>query len=134
MGNAFGVRGPARADVETVFAEIELAPGGSVDVPPDWTERAFVVIDGEVSADGDLLHAGRMYLPCEGETVSLRSENGGRVALFGGETFPSPRFIAASFVASDRRKISEWITRVSLGDFPRIQRAGNQRPSDQHGQ
>lgn len=63
-------------------------------------------------------------LQTRGAEVLVQSEHGARLILFGVARFPSPRHIAASFVASfvasSPDKSRQWIHDYQTGNFPRI--------------
>jgi hypothetical protein len=59
--------------------------------------------DSQIGAEALALHVLNLLDPAP---LSLRSEKGGRAIFLGGARFPSPRYIASSFVASSREKLN----------------------------
>jgi len=52
IGDFQGLRSPVRADTETLYADLRLAPGASVKIPADAEERAIYTLDGDVRPSG----------------------------------------------------------------------------------
>ncbi|RUU84570.1 pirin family protein, partial [Mesorhizobium sp. M7A.T.Ca.TU.009.01.3.1] len=62
IGDFQGLRSPVRADSETLYADLRLAPGASVKIPADAEERAIYTLEGEVSISGDVFPAERLLV------------------------------------------------------------------------
>src|SRR5688500_9997730 len=73
MGRLWGEVSPVTCHSETIYADIALAPGGSMPVDADADERAVYLAEGEASLDGLTLQAGTMYVLRPGIAATLRS-------------------------------------------------------------
>ncbi len=120
IGQGWGKRAPTSVFVETVFADLEIEPGGELTVELDCEERATFLLEGDVAIEGAPVELHHLNLLQAGEAPVLSSKEGGRAILLGGETFPSPRFVAGSFVASSEQKIMKWMRDYRSGNFPSI--------------
>ncbi|MER8654041.1 pirin family protein [Mesorhizobium sp. M0847] len=114
IGDFAGLRSPVRADTETLYADLRLAPGASVKIPADAEERAIYTLDGDVSISGDRFPAERLLVFRPGDEIVVSSERGAHFMLFGGASLGSPRHIWWNFVSSSKERIEqakqEWKT------------------------
>lgn len=114
IGDFQGLRSPVRADTETLYADLTLAPGASVKIPADAEERAIYTLDGDVSISGDRFPAERLLVFRPGDEIVVSSERGAHFMLFGGASLGSPRHIWWNFVSSSKERIEqakqEWKT------------------------
>jgi len=114
IGDFQGLRSPVRADTETLYADLRLAPGASVKIPTDAEERAIYTLDGDVSISGDRFPAERLLVFRPGDELVVSSERGAHFMLFGGASLGSPRHIWWNFVSSSKERIEqakqEWKT------------------------
>ncbi|MGK6356309.1 pirin family protein [Sphingomonas sp. DT-207] len=120
MGNLWGAAAPTTTYAGTIYADIELAPGGSIPIDPEADERALYVALGEASLDGMPLAPLTLYVLRPGTAATLRSQAGGRVMLCGGEAFRTPRHVWWNFVSSDRDRINQAKEDWKAGRFPKV--------------
>jgi redox-sensitive bicupin YhaK (pirin superfamily) len=104
-GEAFGRRSPVATHWPTLYVDVAMPAGTSIDVPPDHTERAIYVAEGEIEISGALYGTGRLIVLTTGEDVPLRAVHTARLMLLGGERFPTPRLIWWNFVSSTRERM-----------------------------
>ena len=107
MGSLWGQRAKTTCYAETIYAEIALAPGGSIPIEAEADERAVMLVGGDASLDGQALKLYDLVVLRPGEAMTLRSENGARAMLLGGEAFASRRYVWWNFVSSDRERIEQ---------------------------
>ena len=107
MGSLWGQRAKTTCYAETIYAEIALAPGGSIPIEAEADERAVMLVGGDASLDGQALKLYDLVVLRPGEAMTLRSENGGRAMLLGGEAFASRRYVWWNFVSSNRERIEQ---------------------------
>lgn len=120
MGTLWGRTSPVTAHAPTIYADIALAPGGSIPIDPDADERAVYVAEGEASLDGLPLDAMTLYVLKPGIAATLRSARGGRVMLAGGGAFATPRHVWWNFVSSSRDRIAQAKSDWTAGRFPMV--------------
>lgn len=125
MGDLWGTRAPTHTYAETIYADILLEPGGAVPIDDSADERAVYLALGEATLEGMPLKPMRLYVLRPGIAGTLRSENGGRVMLCGGEAFATPRHVWWNFVSSRRERINQAKEDWRAGRFPTI-------PGDDH--
>ncbi|WP_027058197.1 pirin family protein [Mesorhizobium loti] len=114
IGDFQGLRSPVRADTETLYADLRLAPGASVKIPADAEERAIYTLEGEVAISGDVFPAERLLVFRPGDEIVISSQTGAHFMLFGGASLGSKRYIWWNFVSSSKERIEqakqEWKT------------------------
>lgn len=107
MGRLWGETAPVTCHSETIYADIVLAPGGSIVIDPEADERALYVADGDANLDGQALEPTTLYVLKPGYAATLRSERGARVMLCGGAPMDGPRHVFWNFVSSRRDRINQ---------------------------
>lgn len=120
MGSLWGHRAPTTTYADTIYADIQLTPGASVPIDAAADERAVVVALGDASVDGEPLQLHTLYLLRPGVPMTLRSEQGGRAMLLGGEAFTTPRHVWWNFVSSSRDRINQAKHDWKDGRFPAV--------------
>ena len=100
MGSLWGETSPVTTYAQTIYADIQLAPGGRIPIDPSADERALYVSGGDAALDGIMLTPQTLYVLRPGTRATLMSVDGGRVMLCGGEAFTSPRHVWWNFVSS----------------------------------
>lgn len=121
LGSAFGERAPVTVHSEMFYMDVVLKPGTACPLPDDHEDRGAYIVHGEVEVAGQRFGKGRMMVFRPGDSMSMRAtEQGARVMLLGGATFPQRRYISWNFVSSSREGIRQakldWMDR----DNPRF--------------
>ena len=100
MGSLWGAQSPVTTYAQTIYADIQLSPGGRIPIDPSTDERAIYVSGGDAALDGVMLAPQTLYVLRPGTRATLMSVDGGRVVLCGGEAFRTPRHVWWNFVSS----------------------------------
>src|SRR5690606_15093517 len=106
-GQAFGARSPLETASETLYADIQLAPGASFTIEPSVTERALYTISGDVQVAGQTFSPAQLLVLRPGDQIAVSAVNTARVMLFGGEPMEGPRWIWWNFVSSRKERIEQ---------------------------
>jgi redox-sensitive bicupin YhaK (pirin superfamily) len=107
MGNLWGQTAPVTTYAQTVYADINLLPGGAIPIDPSADERAVYVSGGDAGLDGVALVPQTLYVLRPGTSATLHSVDGGRVMLCGGEAFRTPRHVWWNFVSSTTDRLMQ---------------------------
>ena len=107
MGRLWGQEAPVTTYAETIDADIALSPGGSIPIDAGAEERALYLIEGDATLDGGALGRRTLYVLRPGMAATLRSVQGARVVLCGGEAFATPRHVWWNFVSSSRDRLMQ---------------------------
>ncbi|HHX88153.1 MAG TPA: pirin family protein [Paracoccus sp.] len=106
-GAAFGARSPLVTATETLYADIQLAPGASFTFEPSVIERALYTISGEIEVAGQPFAPGQLLVLRPGDQIVVRASSAARVMMFGGEPMEGPRWIWWNFVSSRKERIEQ---------------------------
>jgi len=120
MGELWGSRARSTTHAETIYAEINLAPGGTIPIDSPADERALMLVGGAARIDGQPLEPYALNLLAPGANMALTSDTGGKVMLLGGEAFPTHRHVWWNFVSSDRERIEQAKADWRDGRFPKV--------------
>ncbi|ALE15850.1 Pirin-related protein [Altererythrobacter epoxidivorans] len=120
MGELWGRRAATTTHAGTIYAEILLAPTGSMPIEAEADERAVMLVGGEASIDGTPLGLYELTVLAPGREMALSSERGGRIMLLGGEAFRTQRHVWWNFVSSDRDRIRQAREDWKAGNFPKV--------------
>ncbi len=119
-GHAFGVKSPVRVLWPTLYVDVELPPGATLDVPSEHRERAVYVAQGALRIGCTELSEGQLAILEPAASGPLRAVCAARILLLGGERFPTPRYIEWNFVASSRVRIERAKQRWRAQEFPAV--------------
>lgn len=107
MGSLWGETSPVTTYADTIYADIQLMPGGRIAIDPSADERALYVSGGDAALDGQMLAPQMLYVLRPGVSATLMSVDGGRIVLCGGEAFTSPRHVWWNFVSSSTDRLMQ---------------------------
>jgi len=107
VGRMDGLAAPVKTLSEMIYAEIAMPPGTRYRVPSEQIERAFYLITGEVTVDGQPFGPSELVILKPHAEIVLASAEGARLVLVGGEPFPEQRFIYWNFVSSRADRIEQ---------------------------
>ncbi|WP_033923145.1 pirin family protein [Sphingomonas sp. 37zxx] len=120
MGSLWGATAPTTTYAQTIYADIELDPGGSVPIDDSADERALYLVEGDAALDGMKLEPTILYVVRPGTRATLRSAGGARAMLCGGEAFATPRHVWWNFVSSSRDRINQAKHDWKAGRFAKV--------------
>lgn len=110
-GSLYGARSPVLTLSEMFYADITLAGGARLPVPPTHEERAAYVVEGsvEVARDSGTFEAGQLMVFKPGEEITLAAAESSpaRLMLLGGAPLDGPRHIWWNFVSSSSERIDQ---------------------------
>jgi redox-sensitive bicupin YhaK (pirin superfamily) len=106
VGSAFGVTSPVPTRSPTLYVDLQLARGASIELPADLAnERAVYAVDGACMLDATALAPQTMAVLPEGQAVRLTApDQATRCVLIGGQPL-GHRFIWWNFVSSRKDRI-----------------------------
>lgn len=120
MGSLWGKAAPTTIYAGTIYADLHLAPGAHAPIDAAAEERAVYLAMGEATLDGVRLEPQMLYVLKPGISATLRSAEGGRVMLCGGDAFATTRHVWWNFVSSSRDRINEAKRAWKAGEFPKV--------------
>ena len=107
MGTLWGATAATPCHSPTIYADVQLAAGGSIPIQAEADERAVMLVGGEAELDGEALALYALYVLRPGHEARLSSASGGRLMLMGGAAFATRRHVFWNFVSSSRDRINQ---------------------------
>ena len=118
VGSAFGLTSPVKTASPTVYLDLQLAPGATLELPALADEAALYGIDNDYEIDGATVPAFSMVLLPAAATVRLHAARGARIALVGGTSL-GPRLLVWNFVARRPERLAQaeadWLAMTTEG-------------------
>jgi redox-sensitive bicupin YhaK (pirin superfamily) len=112
-GSAFGAVSPVPGASPLFHADVALAAGSRLSLPREHAERAVLVIDGDITVDGEAIAPRHLAVVEPGDAVVAASSDA-RVVTFGGSPV-GRRYIWWNFVSSSQDRIeaakADWAAR-----------------------
>jgi redox-sensitive bicupin YhaK (pirin superfamily) len=105
-GEALGARSPVRTHSPLFYVHVRLEPGGRIELPPRYPERAALIVSGAIDVAGQSYDAGRMLVFQPGRAIEIAAAQPSTVMLLGGDPV-GERHIEWNFVASSQERIEQ---------------------------
>lgn len=105
IGAAFGLASPVITYSPTFQADVALAAGAMLELPPDYPERGVYLTEGSLTVQDCPLEAGQLAVLTPNQAVRLKARTPARLMLLGGAPLDGQRFIYWNFVARTRERI-----------------------------
>ncbi len=120
IGEAFGVTSPVKTLSRTLYLDLQIEPGGTVELATQEQERAVYGVDGAFTLGGVEVAPHTMVVLEPGSSPGIRSESGSRLVLIGGAPL-GHRHIWWNFVSTRRDRIerakADWAAH-RMGEVP----------------
>jgi len=108
IGSMHGVSSPVIQHAETLYADIEVLPGGRFHIPPTTEERAIYTLRGNVGIGGEVFPPDRLLAFRPGDDIIVQAgPEGAHFMLFGGAALGSKRYVWWNFVSSSKERIEQ---------------------------
>jgi len=107
IGSAFGATSPVRAYSQTLYLDVMLGPGASIELPPLAPEMAIYPVLGDLAIDGVGFPVRTMAVLRAGEPAVVNAQGAARFVVVGGEPLDAPRHLWWNFVSSRKERIVE---------------------------
>ena len=120
IGAAFGLISPVAAWSPTWQADVELAAGAGLELPPAYPERGVYLAAGRLRVAETLLEPGHLAVLTPGPPVRLAAETAARLMVLGGAPLDGPRLLYWNFVARSRERIEAAKADWAAGRFPPV--------------
>ncbi|WP_421875383.1 pirin family protein [Pacificispira sp.] len=113
VGRAWGMESPVVTPTDTLYADIALEPGATLDLPEETPERAVYGLAGDFRLNGAQFGPSLMTVLTSGTAVTIHAgPEGARLMLCGGEPLDGPRHMYWNFVSTSKERIeaakSDW--------------------------
>ncbi|MBL8251816.1 MAG: pirin family protein [Candidatus Competibacter sp.] len=112
IGKSFGLESPVIAYTSTFQADVELAQGATLELPPDYPERGVYLSEGQLLIDDSPMDKGLAVLE-PGRAVRLAARAPSRLMVVGGAPLDGKRYVYWNFVGRSRERIerakADWV-------------------------
>jgi redox-sensitive bicupin YhaK (pirin superfamily) len=120
IGTIYGARSPVRTFSETLYADVSLTSGATLQVPAEPEERALYLVDGTVEIAGETVAPGRLLVLRPAAEIAVTARSAARLMLLGGAKLDGPRHLWWNFVSSSRERIEQAKADWRDGRFPPV--------------
>ena len=120
VGTIYGARSPVRTFSETLYADVSLTSGATLQVPAEPEERALYLVDGTVEIAGETVAPGRLLVLRPAAEIAVTARSAARLMLLGGAKLDGPRHLWWNFVSSSRERIEQAKVDWRDGRFPPV--------------
>ncbi|HEX9138148.1 MAG TPA: pirin family protein [Steroidobacteraceae bacterium] len=121
VGEALGARSPVQTATPTLYVDVQLPAGATLNWPGRAIEQAVYSVDHPLQLDGEALAAQTLAILPPKMPARLNAPDGARLVFVGGEPLDGPRLIWWNFVASTQARIdaakSAWLEQ-QFGQVP----------------
>ncbi len=119
IGTAYGAESPVRTDSETLYVEMRLEPGASVDLPRT-EELGLFLIDGEATVADESLRPGELAVLQDNAMATVHAAVDCHLMVCGGAALTGERIVWWNFVNSSRERIEQAKRDWREGRFPEV--------------
>ena len=105
VGSAFGAVSPVKAFSQTLYLDVMLPAGGSIELPPLAPEMALYPVEGSLVIEAATLPVRTMAVLKAGQPTQIHSQGAARFVVVGGEPLDAPRHMWWNFVSSRKDRI-----------------------------
>ncbi|HMD59296.1 MAG TPA: pirin family protein, partial [Steroidobacteraceae bacterium] len=105
VGEALGARSPVQTATPTLYVDVQLPAGTTLNWPGRAIEQAVYSVDRPLELDGEPVAAQTLAILPPNKAVRVTAPDGARLVFVGGEPLDGPRLIWWNFVASTQARI-----------------------------
>ena len=105
LGEFQGFQSPLKTQWETLYLELKMKKGASIEIPTTIEERAIFLVNGSIEIGGTKYHNHQMMVFCPGAQVHVKAIENVHLILLGGAAMDGPRYIWWNFVSSSVDRI-----------------------------
>lgn len=120
VGQGWQVSSPVKAASPTLYLDVQLEAGCSLDLPALAPEMAVYTVAQALTLDGEALPAQTMAMLTGATRIANDGDAPARFVVIGGEPLDGPRFIWWNFVSSDKARITRAAQDWADGRFANV--------------
>jgi redox-sensitive bicupin YhaK (pirin superfamily) len=106
-GEVYGQRSPVATSSETVYAEVDITAGASLELAIEVEELAAYVAAGEIRIGGQSITMGTMAVLNPGVAARIDAQSASKVMILGGAALPGERHLYWNLVSSRPERIEQ---------------------------
>ncbi len=116
-GSAFGLSSPLSTASETLYCDLQMEAGRTIQIEAQTEERALYSIEGELELDGSRFEPGQLIILSPKVPGTLKAISNSRFVLIGGAAMEGPRYLWWNFVSSRPERIEQAKDDWRMGRF-----------------
>jgi len=121
MGSLFGRTADVQTYSDTLYVDVHLEPGVTLEVPTTTEERAIYALDGKVDIGGAVYDPMQLLVLRPGDHIIITAlEHPVRLMLMGGAAMDGDRHIWWNFVSSSKERIDQAKEDWTQGRFDKV--------------
>ena len=107
IGDAFGHSSPVATSSRTLYLDVQMPAGATLEIPPLVPEMAVYAVDAPADVNGQALASQSMLVlePSQPLQLAAPAERAVRLMVIGGDPLDAPRHIWWNFVSSRKERI-----------------------------
>lgn len=106
-GSAFGLSSPLQTSSDTLYCDLRLEAGRTLQIDVEAEERALYTVDGTLHIDGSTFEPGQLIILRSGVPCRVKAMSDARFVVIGGAAMEGPRYQWWNFVSSRPERIEQ---------------------------
>ena len=106
-GSAWGRSSPVELLHETLYAEVSMASGATLDLPKETAEKAILLLSGNLSIDDAPFESDQLIVLKDDRDVQIHAAEAAHLMVLGGAPMDGPRHMWWNFVSSSKERIEQ---------------------------
>lgn len=119
-GSAWGKKSPVSVFSETVYVDITLERGATLEIGKEHEERALYLLSGNIEIAGSRYAPGCMLVLHNNNAPIIKALESAHLILLGGASMDGPRYLWWNFVSSDKERIEQAKADWQEGRFTKV--------------
>lgn len=106
-GSAFGMSSPLKTESDTLYCDLRLQAGRTLQIDVEAEERALYTVDGTLEIDGSSFGPGQLIILSSSVPCQVDATSNARFVVIGGAAMEGPRYQWWNFVSSRPERIEQ---------------------------
>lgn len=105
LGEFEGYTSPINLSWDTLYLEVKMRKGGTLQISGTTEERALYLVSGSIEIEARNYESRQMLVLCPGREILINAHEDLHLLLLGGAAMDGPRYIWWNFVSSSMERI-----------------------------
>lgn len=106
-GSAFGLSSPLQTASDTLYCDLHLEAGRTLQIDVEAEERALYTVAGTLDIDGNSFEPGQLIILRSNVPCQVKATSNARFVVIGGAAMEGPRYLWWNFVSSRPERIEQ---------------------------
>jgi redox-sensitive bicupin YhaK (pirin superfamily) len=121
IGSAFGKQSPVKTYSQTLYLDVQLQAGATIELPPLAPELGVYSVDNAIEVNGETMASHTLVVLPAGASAVVKAPGSARLMVLGGEPIDGHRLMWWNYVSSRKERIlqasDDWLAQ-SMGHVP----------------